>query len=634
MRPRKDRTESKPDHMDKAHLDVRKHLPSLPLLSHLAPPDGWQLDRALCASYSAHPSVLCAMLLAMINRSKDNAKGSRVALARAMRALRGRVHFLLQEGRIAAPQSLEALPGLLDRFVVPMCYDEAGQTGRSWHPKVCLLRYRPVDTGLLKREEPPFLWRLWLGSRNFTKDDSWDLALFLTSAGRKGSNVPGVRQVGERLAEAAGLHAAWASSLSELDAVTWDVPPGIRIKEIGLQVERDDARRLPILPAFPDSLIATAPFLDVTTLKGLADSTGAAHRALISTRPSLESVASTNRAVLEKYPQLYALSPVNEDALDIDEADFGEHDRAPEARGLHAKFIWAQYKDRNILYLGSPNLTQRGWRSNAEIYAHVETSRNAIAAVALAEGLSAFKQRCQRIELHLLNEAPRTTIEENALDELRKGLAAHLQLRQQREANGEVVVRTPIPPKLKFDACLRIGRIGGPRTLWPSGASDVRLPTAKLENESELLHLDLTCKGQSAHWLQSAAFDGGLPEERDDAMAASYLGFSGLLDLFADELEPHGLPDIDRHQWDHNPTQKERQREKSRLLGFSVESVMTAWQRAGKSGPEVVQRASKVLELASAHVAATASDHAALRQLQSLLLSWDAVRIALGGGEK
>lgn len=635
MQPQKKIAQRKPDPLDKANLEIRKHLPSVPLLNHLAPPEGWELDRALCASYSAHTSVLCAMLLAMINRSKDNAKGSRVALVRAMRALRGRVHFLIQEGRIAAPRSLEAIPGLLDRFVVPMRYNEAGQTGRSWHPKVCLLRYRPVDNNIRKRGEPSFLWRLWLGSRNFTKDDSWDLALFLSSsAGTNGSTVPGVRNVGETLAQAAGMHAAWAPSLSELDGLTWDVPHGIKIKEIDLRMERGNARRLPTFPAFPDRLIATAPFLDITTLKTLASSTGSADRALISTRPSLETISKNNRDLLEEYPQLYGLSPVSEDALDVEDTDSGEHDQDPEARGLHAKFIWAQYKDRNILYLGSPNLTQRGWRSNAEIHALVETSRDAAAAVALAEGFDAFKQRCHRIELDSLKLAPTTTTAQDTLEEFRKEVAAHMLLRQYRQASGEVVVGAQVMPKFPPDVHLYVGRMSEPRTLWPAAASEVRLSKAKLENESELLHLELTCGRLSVHWLQSAAFDGGLPDARDDAMVASYLGLSGLLDLFADELEPHGLTDVDRHQWDHTPTQKERQREKSRLLGFSIESVMTAWRRAGKSGPEVVQRASKVLELASAHAAATESDRAALRQLQSLLSSWGAIRTALGRGKR
>ncbi|WP_175916072.1 hypothetical protein [Burkholderia sp. BCC1638] len=587
------------------------------------------------------------MLLAMVNRSKDNGKGSRVALVRAMRALKGRVHFLLQEGRIAAPRNLDALPGLLDRFVIPMCYDEAGLSGRSWHPKVCLLRYRPVDSSMLKKGEPSFLWRLWLGSRNFTKDDSWDLALFLTSAGSRGSAIPGVRQVGERLAQAAhgagatGMQSEWGSLLDELDRVTWEVPRGVTIKDISLQLEPANTRRLPDLPAFPEQVIATAPFVDVGTLERLANSTGAAHRALISTLPSLESVTKTNGGVLENYSALYALSPVSEDALDVEDGDSGEHhDGDPESRGLHAKFLWAQYKERNILYLGSPNLTRRGWCSNAEIYAHIETTRDSAIAVALVEGFEAFRQRCQRIELNTLKPASNATTVQDRLEKVRKEIAARMGLRQRRDASG-TRVSAQEPPQLPTGVGLSVGRIGEPGTPWPDGAEYVQLPVAGLERESELLLLELACDGHSVRWLQSAAFDGGLSEDRDDAMVASYLSLSGLLDLFADELEPHGLPDVDRHPWDHPRTKKERQHEKARLLGFSVESVMTAWRRAGKSGPEVVQRASKILDLAKAQALANTQaetadpDDAMLRrQLESLSLSWGAVQSALGGSKK
>ncbi|HDR9202727.1 TPA: hypothetical protein QDB48_004082 [Burkholderia vietnamiensis] len=587
------------------------------------------------------------MLLAMVNRSMDNGKGSRVALVRAMRALKGRVHFLLQEGRIAAPRNLDALPGLLDRFVIPMRYDEAGLSGMSWHPKVCLLRYRPVDRSALKKDEPPFLWRLWLGSRNFTKDDSWDLALFLSSASSRGLAIPGVRQVGERLAQAAfgmsaiGMQSEWGCLLDELDSVTWEVPRGITIKDISLQLEPANARRLPDLPAFPEQVIATAPFVDVGTLEQLANSTGASHRALISTLPSLESVTKPKGGVLESYSAVYALSPVSEDVLDIEDGDSGEHhDGDPESRGLHAKFLWAQYKDRNILYLGSPNLTRRGWCSNAEIYAHIETSRDSAVAVALADGFEAFRQRCQRIELNTLKPASNATTVQDQLEKIRKGLAARIGLRQCLDASG-TRVNAQEAPRLPTGVCLWVGRMGEPGTPWPDGADNVQLPAAGLERESELLRLELTCDGHSVRWLQSAAFVGGLTEDRDDAMVASYLRLSGLLDLFADELEPLGLPDVDRHPWDKTRTKKERQHEKARVLGFSVESVMTAWRRAGKLGPEVVQRASKVLDLAMAQASAETQaelanpDEAMLRrQLESLSLSWGAVQAALGGGKK
>lgn len=631
MPPRKSSPAAKPDSPTQADLEVRKHLPSIPLLTHLEPPEGWQLDRALCAAYSAHPSVLCALLLAMINRSKYSGKGSRVALVRAMRALRGKVHFMLQEGRLAVSPGLDALPAMLDRFIVPVPYAESGHAGKSWHPKVCIVRYRPADPSLIKRGEPAYQWRLWLGSRNFTKDDSWDLALFLSSAGKGGSTVPGVREVANRLAQQAAESAAWAPLLKELDSVTWDVPRGIEIKSIELHLHPDDSRRLPALPLSPKSVLAVAPFLDVTSLKKLAESTGDAERSLVSIRPSLEDVARATSKTLETFTNLYELAPVNEDALDIDDADSAGHDQDPEARGLHAKFLWARYEKTDVLYLGSPNLTARGWERNAEIHAHLEIKRGSPAATALAEGFEAFRQRCHRVEPGSLSKSPKPKTSEDVLEDMRKKLAATLALKQKFRADMTVLVATQTPMVLTHGARMKIGRMSDARIPWPQAASEVILPVMGIEKESELLHIEVTLQGKSLHWLQSAPFEGGLPDARDDTLAASYLGLSGLLDLFADELELHGLPEVDREPWDHRPSEKDRQRGKSRMLGFSVEAVLAAWRRAGKAGPEVIQRATKVLDLAAAYDGASAADRAAVRQLKSLLKSWSAVQSALGG---
>lgn len=633
MPSRKNSPPVKPDLPAQADLEVRKHLPSLPLLTHLEPPERWQLDRALCAAYSAHPAVLCALLLAMINRSKYSGKGSRVALVRAMRALRGKVHFMLQEGRIAVPPGLEALPAMLDRFIVTVPYDEAGHAGKSWHPKVCIARYRPADPGLIKESEPAYHWRLWLGSRNFTKDDSWDLALFLSSAVKGGSTVPGVREVTSRLAQKAGQSAAWAPLLDELDGVTWDVPRGIEIKGIELHLQPDDSRRLPALPVSPKSVLAVAPFLDATTLKKLAESTGAAERSLVSIRPSLEDVARATSKTLERFLNLYELAPVDEDALDIEDADSPGHDQDPEARGLHAKFLWARYEKTDVLYLGSPNLTARGWERNAEIHAHLEIKRSSPAATALAEGFEAFRQRCHRVEPGSLSKGATPKTPEDVLEDMRKQFASTLALKQKFRADKTVLVTTPKPLVLQHGARMKIGRMSDARIPWPQGASEIILRSMEIEKESELLHIEVTLQGRSLHWLQSAPFEGGLADARDDSLAASYLGLSGLLDLFADELELHGLREVDREPWDHRPSEKDRQRGKSRMLGFSVESVLAAWRRAGKAGPEVIQRATKILDLAAAYDGASAADRAAVRQLKSLLRSWSAVQSALGGSQ-
>jgi hypothetical protein len=119
------------------------HLSTLPLLEALRPPPGWRTDRAILSAYSAEPAVLVALLLALEGRDDDAGSGSRVALARALTDLRGRVAFLLQRGRIAAPRKAPHVLALLDRFVREVPWDEgdaADAPGRSWHAKLALVR--------------------------------------------------------------------------------------------------------------------------------------------------------------------------------------------------------------------------------------------------------------------------------------------------------------------------------------------------------------------------------------------------------------------------------------------------------------------------------------------------------------
>jgi len=80
-----------------------EHLPGLALLDALRPPAGWRVDRALLSSYSADPAVLAAVMLALVARDDDGGSGTRPALARALLELRGRVAFVVQRGRLAAP---------------------------------------------------------------------------------------------------------------------------------------------------------------------------------------------------------------------------------------------------------------------------------------------------------------------------------------------------------------------------------------------------------------------------------------------------------------------------------------------------------------------------------------------------
>ena len=127
------------------------HLAHLSQLDHLRPPTGWKTDCAVLSTYSAHTSVLAAVLLALSGQEDEIGSGSKVAFARALTELRGKVHFVLQSGHLVMPKSPPSVVALLDRFLLQVPWDEGSKDaykGQSWHAKFALVRHVPAMDGL------------------------------------------------------------------------------------------------------------------------------------------------------------------------------------------------------------------------------------------------------------------------------------------------------------------------------------------------------------------------------------------------------------------------------------------------------------------------------------------------------
>jgi len=602
----------------------QKHLPAGSLLEHLAPPPEYQLDHALCASYSAQTSVLAAMLLALRGNANDNGRSSRILLAKAMKELRGKVHFLLQEGRIGAPATTNCLPAMLDRFVLPMKFRD-GKIGQSWHPKICIVRYVPLPADSKKPLKPP-IWKLWLGSRNFTKDDSWDLALYLTSsAGGRGGAISGVSEAVQKLATCASLDIPWESLIPELERVKWITPVGLTVKQIMLSLPTEKGNR--IFPAFGSkvkSVLGVSPFLDDWGVKELALGAGTAEIALISTRSAFEKCGQRTRDRLGKFSTLYQLADTSEDGLEADEDDVAP-DASPEPRGLHAKFLWLQREQSDMLILGSPNLTQRGWKENAEVHAVIQVSHASTSedAQQLRAGIAAFRQRCGRLELASLPETLKPDATATELEACRGRLAYELTLGQRLGTSGEVEVigltSLSLPPGMH----LAIGRIGDARKTQMDGQVKVVLPDGPVESNSDLVCLELVLKGQILRWLQSACFSPGLGDARDIPLLETYLGLNGIMEWLAEELSAFGVATAHAGDWGHSSTY----RPQDIGHGISVEAVLSGWQRKGQSLGDIP----KILAMAISAAAKLPADDKNVIQLRSFEKSWRALKIVLGG---
>ena len=616
-----------------------KHLPGLPLLDIFRPPPGWRVDRALLSTYSAEPAAIGAALLALAGRDDEKGSGSRVGLARALLELRGRVAIVLQRGRFAAPRRGGIAVRLLDRYVREVPWNEGRNEdgeGQSWHPKCAIIR-------MIAEDNKDVFWRFHLGSRNLTRDLSWDIGLRIEGRRNedKGQAIPALAKVVQRLAEAASEQEPWTPLLRELRLARWDVPRGLAIRNIELMLPKDKRRSLPAEPQGISKLIAVSPFLDGGAVEEIAKwGTANTNRSLMSGRPALATLAQQRKRPLKTFDPLLIL-PATTESQEVRDDDEAPTDAAVDGRGLHAKFLWAEHYAGATLWLGSANLTMRGWKRNAEIVAEIAVERRggASAARELEEGIVAFRDCGDEVkEEDLVRDVVGEDTELERLEEARRNVAANLDARQRVAPDGSVNIggaAAPHPDDVEIE--LLIGPVAGTLTKRPRGQSEIVLGGTSEESPSELLVIRLELGRQAVSWTQVFPFDPPLGaarlDQRDATVLGNWLGARGMMAAIRDLLDGTGDGDgFGGDQWDAPDTPAVSKNGTARRVASadapSLEQVLKAWMRDP-------QRLALVEQLLTAvpHTGDGPEEEAARAQLHSFRRTWATLRTSLEEGQ-
>ena len=115
---------------------------SLAVLDALAPEPGWETDLALFSSYSVDLVAVAAIVVALAGEGDDHERLRKASLARACERMRDRFRVICQAGRVAVPSSGVSTFVIADRWIREVRYDG---NKHSWHAKLALVRYRPVE---------------------------------------------------------------------------------------------------------------------------------------------------------------------------------------------------------------------------------------------------------------------------------------------------------------------------------------------------------------------------------------------------------------------------------------------------------------------------------------------------------
>jgi hypothetical protein len=447
---------------------MSEHLDQQSLLDWLRPDSGFRTDVAIVSTYPASAGVLASLLLSLAGHEDDpsnaGARATRVKFARSVTQLRGRVAIAMQAGRLFCSRKSGKPVALLDRFIKEIPWDEKVQGGKSWHPKCAIVRYS-VEGSAAGR------WRFWLGSRNLTRDVSWDLGLSLET----GRGFPGC-------------------------------PPGLK------------------------SLIAVAPFMDVKTPVWVGRWGDEAQRVLVSTGQEMNRLAAGRSGFFEKqgFGDVRAFPSVSDAGEQdvIDQAD-GTAGDIETNRGLHAKFLWAEHTGGATIWLGSPNLTQRAWTRNAEIFACVGAASTTNALAELRDGVEKFANMAPAFSVSAVDEQSDV---EQQMEFARKEVAARLMKADQRLSEDwervEIVAQeAPHPSSNKF--VLKVAPVADDldqMVVWPPGTTTAELHPQHPNAASHLIRIKLECRnGPSVTWLQSIPIVDLPQDRRDSALLCEYL---------------------------------------------------------------------------------------------------------------
>ena len=601
------------------------------MLEELVPRAGWRTDVALFSSYSVDLVAVAALAMALAAEGDDDERMWKGSLARSCEKMRDRFRVVCQGGRVAVPPS-GALGGLVvaDQWVRQVPYD--GNKG-SWHAKLGIVRYVPDEPG---EREGQARWLLWMGSRNLTRDTSWDSAM--TATGRPSRAVDAVDQSVAEAAKIVAKYAAlsgWTERVQrELGEVHWSWPADVdEVLAFRLWTDGEAAMGLPVLPKDSSRIVALCPFVNANVAQAIGSATSAPQRNLITTPGTLAKLAA-DRKVLKAFTSVHEMesaTPFEEGTVEVDETEGDEG--AEIHRGLHAKLLWARSGSGDELWLGSANLTRRGWTgSNAELVAHLRVKAS------VGEDMAELADGLPEVALDEIATGDSDESEgDELLDKVRNRIAGSW-LGELSWVDGTQRLRcsTSSSPVRQADGAELWVRLlaqeAGDAVAWTPGRREVVFAETESHELTELVVLELRWKADTdvrVSWVERAVLNPPPGEERDREALGRLMGPRALLAWIRSILDEFSS-EADESPWPEPPRAPHGRVPGAGSVLWSVptlESVLRAWTR----DPSRVSQVDRVLRnWASASKPVLEEDEEAAHELKRFLETWEVVRDGLG----
>ena len=428
----------------------------------LRPPPGTVFDAGVATSFSLDFETALAIpvtLALFASESQDELLRSPLALLEGLERTADRLAIFCEAGRIKAqPGPQSRLCTLLEQMITEVVAPRGG----AFHPKLWLLRYRPLDPG--ERTQ----LRLLVLSRNLTRDRSWDLSLCLdgeVGRGRRAGNRPLVEFMQRLPSLAVTTLPAHVGPLvtdlaDDLRHTDWTLPAPFQSVSFAV----NGMKRGGWKPKPCSRLGIVSPFCDADTLEMLAGLPDREPPRLVGRS---EELIALPPGVLERFSEVSVMDEFAE--TEDGEGDDSDDEAARPLSGLHAKAFLQEIGWNTAITVGSGNATRPALLTgrNVEVFVTLTGRRAKVGSVADILGPGGFGRVLRPFRPAEVPEgdAERRTAEER-VERARRELAnAGLVLRCTAERSAEGA--EPLwQVTLEADSALRLDGLAA-ATVWP-----------------------------------------------------------------------------------------------------------------------------------------------------------------------
>lgn len=348
--------------------------------SILAPPVGYQLQKAVGTTYSLDLEALTsiAITLGLSEETDSELLHNPISMLHALQRVSDKLVIFCEAGQIKLPSSPSSLCLILEKMVVPVALPKDRKAGiyPSFHPKTWVLHYT--------NGQGESIYRYIVLSRNLTFDRSWDISIVLESSTKvrqvkktkpiihfleylRGQIKNTVQDASKKKSMIVGLiqeleKVSFAIGWKEFEDSDFDVLP-LGIDENAYPMEEDS-----LFQDTYNDLVIMSPFVSDKIIEQLgADKSGLTDcsRTLITRKSELSKLKEEQ---VKNY-KLYTLKDVIVDGEDA----LSDENNEKQKQDIHAKiYLRRKYSDTD-LYLGSMNASTSAIYRNVEMMVKLRT---------------------------------------------------------------------------------------------------------------------------------------------------------------------------------------------------------------------------------------------------------------------